>query len=470
MKIGILILLFLTAAAGQSPGTFTATGNLTTDRLFPIATLLPNGKVLITGYGFQGAGAELYDPSTRTFTATGHTGPWSAHSATLLADGRVLIAGGYGYGTGGVASARAELYDPDSGTFTITGEMTTGRVVPAATLLTNGKVLFLGGETPRPPYLADITAELYDPATGVFTPTGTDIGAGPGGGFATLLSDGKVLVVGFYSGLARLYDPDSGTFSPTGGPNELHSSAILLTNGKVLFTGGIDDNGPDIHAELYDPGTGVFAPTGNMTTPRVDHSATLLADGTVLLAGSQRSEGDGAGRGFASAELYDPVTGTSSATGDMITPRFGQAAVLLPDGTVLIAGGGANGPGEPGARAELYHPFVLKPAPVLLSLAQSQGAILYAGTSRVVSAADPAIAGEALEIYCTGLIDGGAIPPQFSIGGRMAEVLWFGNTPGYAGLNQINVRVPVGVTPGSAVPVRLTYIGRPSNAVTIGVR
>ena len=464
MKIGILILLFLTAAAGQSPGTFTATGNLTTNRLFPRATLLSNGKVLITGYGFQVSGAELYDPSTGTFTATGNTGTWAIQSATLLADGRVLIAGGYGAGG---ASSRAELYDPETGTFTTTGEMTTARVGHSATLLTNGKVLFFGGEAARPPFSADITAELYDPATGVFTPTGTYIGAGPGGAFATLLSDGKVLVVGAYSGLAGLYDPGSGTFSPTGSPTGWHGSAILLTNGKVLFTGGLE--GEDIHAELYDPVTGVFTPTGNMTTPRADHSATLLADGTVLLAGSQRGGSDG-GRAFASAELYDPVTGTFSATGDMITPRFGQAAPLLPDGTVLIAGGGNNGIGEPGARAELYHPFVLKPAPVLLSLAQSQGAILHAGTSRVVSAADPAIAGEAIEIYCKGLIDGSVIPPQVSIGGRMAEILFFGNTPGYTGLNQINVRVPGGVAPGPAVPVRMNYLGRPSNAVAIGMR
>jgi len=454
MKIGILILSFLTVASGQSPGTFTATDNLTTVGLLPRATLLPNGQVLITG----GAGAELYDPSTGKFTATGNTDPWYFHSSTLLADGRVLLAGGVGINSNGAASARAELYDPATGTFTPTGQMTTARIVPKPpTLLKDGKVLFVGGEFIGPPYLADMSAELYDPATGAFTPTGSFLGGGSGG-TPTLLPDGRVLVVGAYSNLAALYDPASGTFSPTGRPRWAHDSAILLTNGNVLFTGGLE--GEDIHAELYDPVAGIFTPTGNMTTPRVDHSVTLLPDGTVLLAGGQWTNNNG-GRAIASAELYDPVTGTFSATGDMIWLSFGHAAPLLPDGTVLIVGASPT---------ELYHPLVLKPAPVLLSLAQSQGAILHAETSRVVSAADPAIAGEALEIYCTGLIDGSQIPPQVWIGGRMAEVLWLGNTPGYAGLNQINVRVPNGVAPGPAVPVRINYIGRPSNQVTIAVQ
>jgi uncharacterized protein (TIGR03437 family) len=163
----------------------------------------------------------------------------------------------------------------------------------------------------------------------------------------------------------------------------------------------------------------------------------------------------------------------------MIAARGYHTATLLNDGRVLLAGGiyfdsRTQGVGAPNilASAEIYTPPILIPAAALLSLAgdgRGQGAIWHAQTGQIASADNPAVAGEALSMYTTSLIDGGVIPPQVAIGGRLAEVLYFGPS-GYPGYNQVNFRLPIGVAAGPAVPVRLTYLGRPSNAVTIGVQ
>jgi hypothetical protein len=222
-KASFVLQLLLLGAAGdypmvmaQSPGTFTATGNMIMARGTHTATLLFNGKVLIAGgyrYGYPAealARAELYDPSTGTFNATGDmTAARARHTATLLTDGRVLIAGGYG------PLASAELYDPSTRTFTATGDMITPGPLHTATLLGNGKVLIAGGYP---------TAELYDPATGTFALTGAYAGSYTGPlyvGTATLLPDGRVLITGCdcsskTAPLTEVYDPATGTFSLTG--------------------------------------------------------------------------------------------------------------------------------------------------------------------------------------------------------------------------------------------------------------
>src|SRR5262249_46663043 len=133
----------------------------------------------------------------------------------------------------------------------------------------------------------------------------------------------------------------------------------------------------------------------------------------------------------------------------------------------------ANPPPVTLSSAELYAPQVLVPAPVLFSVSgdgQGQGAVQHADTYQLVTGVNPAVAGEIILIYGKGLSDGSLIPPRVAIGGRWGEILYFGRAPGYAGLNQINVRVPDGLTPGPSVTVRLNYLGRSSNEVTIGVR
>lgn len=299
--VGATLSAEISARVFTLAGTFASTGDMNAPRVYHAATRLQNGKVLLTG-GEGGApvSAELYDPATGTFTATGAMKTARQdHVATLLADGRVLITGGLS----GDLLASAEIFDPASESFTVTGSMSVARRFHSAVLLPNGKVLVVGGtwaeEASTPGEEASTPAdEIFDPATGKFTATG-----------------------------------NSG--------NVLHwHTATLLQSGKVLVAGGaLDDvDGTGLaSASLYDPGTGKYTPTGNMTKARVAHTATLLPNGKVLIAGGGKSA---ASPTLADAELYDPATGTFiAAENQMSRARGSHAAALLHNGKVLLVAG-----------------------------------------------------------------------------------------------------------------------------------
>ena len=470
-----------TIATAQSSGTFTSVSNMTTARSLHSATLLPNGQVLITGGASTSsgilAGAEVYDPDANTFRSVGTmTTARRMHTATLLPDDTVLIVGGYGQGG---ALASAELFDPVGRTFRATGSVSTARGGHTAILLPTGKVLVIGGYGVGT-YPDVAPAELYDPASHTFSAAGAYIGRG-GCDFcapSTRLADGTVLFPGQYP--AQLYDPRSDSFSPSGMMISDKSQAVALTNGRVLFAGGAD-LGRSSSAELYDPATHTFASTGNMAWRRVWHTLNWLPNGMVLAAGGETDTCTGNSCFFAgsvaSAELYDPSTGTFFATGSMNAARSTHTATLLRDGRLLVAGGVSYGGigifGGSLASTELYTPDVLVPGPALVAVSgdrRGQGAIFHAGTTHAAAPEDPAAAGENVDIHFTGLSIDSGLRLQVAIGGRIAAVQVVSQAPGVPGVNQVRVRVPLGIEPGPAVPVRLTYVDRPSNEVTIAVR
>jgi hypothetical protein len=328
-------------------GVFVPTASMRTIPQYVTTTTLASGLVLVTESGGNAGTtpvAELFDPKTGTFAPTGSMNvARTSYTATLLADGRVLIAGG---STVQELASAAELYDPSTGRFSLTGSMHVDRIWNTATLLADGRVLFAGGTT------SSGSAELYDPRTGTFSTTGTMNDPRFEGDTATLLADGRVLIAGgrdvvtFGTGTekAEIYDPATGKFTATGSMAHSRSyhSSTLLQDGRVLVAGGNDP------AELYDPKTGTFSPTGAMVTPRTRHTATLLADGRVLFAGGM--EFSSLQTPLAAAELYDPSTGAFTATGSLQVACQEPGATLLLDGRVLITDGSAT------ASLELYVP------------------------------------------------------------------------------------------------------------------
>jgi Galactose oxidase, central domain/Kelch motif len=269
--------------------------------------------------------------------------PRSGHSATLLPNGKVLIAGGMRRNQDFYSSA--ELYDPATGTFSLTGSMVVATVGNVAVLLKSGKVLVVGGWVRGS--TTDL-AEVYDPATGKFSDVGrmTTKRARPE---ASLLTNGDVLITGGQEhdsrggiATAELYHAANGNFEalvPMHLGRIAHTSTVL-NDGRVLIAGGIGEkDGVVATAELYDPSTKTFVPTGKMVTPRIKHCSGLLPDGRVLLAGGS---GDSSWtHQLASAEIYDPRTGQFTSAAPLDDPRFKlpDEAATLPGGRLLFAGG-----------------------------------------------------------------------------------------------------------------------------------
>ncbi len=436
-------------------GAFAATASMPEERHGHTATMLPTGKVLVAGgNGDEGALAtcRLYDPRTGTWTSTGSMATARReHTATLLANGKVLVAGGQnGTAPGYTALSSAELYDPATGTWAATGALGSARAGHAAALLADGKVLVAGGQTrwiPLPA-LYTSTAYLYDPTAGTWSATGS-MTAARRSFTLTLIPGGLVVAAGgrntSYLSSAERYNVSAGTWGGAGSLGAARSghAAALLPDARVLLAGGSDGTGPAGAMLEYSPGTNTWAEV-EAGGARVDHTATLLPGGRVLVAGGEETGwlddaeivdrmnpawttvGTTWGRADGTATLlpngkvlllgkvasgdatrgalFDPETGTFAATADtMVAPRSKHTATLLADGDVLIVGG-VDGSGTLVAQDELYDPdtdtFTALAVPLPTRRAEHAAVLLPDG--RVLVAGGPSPSSLRPYIYSAG--------------------------------------------------------------------
>lgn len=304
-----------------------------------------------------------FTPVTATMTSTR-----IGHAATLLPSGQVLLTGGF-LDISRVALDSAELYDTTANTFpTISARMTSQRNQHTATLLPDGQVLIAGGSNVGNGDGLD-TAELYNAATQTFAAVTARMTSPRGGHTATLLANGQVLLTGgffnssVHHNTAELYNPATQTFMALPGTmtsRRAGHAASRLPNGQVLLMGGSNSNIYVNTAELYDPAVQTFtAITAAMTTPRAGHTATLLPSGQVLVTGGLDHLSATNFIAFNTAESYKPATNAFTVLAATLTiPRASHTATLLPNGAVLLTGGGTGFNGTLIAldSAELYGP------------------------------------------------------------------------------------------------------------------
>jgi len=337
---------------------WTPTGSMQTARASHTATVLPNGLVLVAGGTGDANNAlalsELYNSASGTWSSTCEMNVARVSARTvLLPNGTVLTMGGCIVNDClGSTTKSAEIYNPGTGKWTVTGSMKNARAEFVAVLLPSGKVLVAGGCTSYDVNgcLAVTTAaELYNPITGTWSSTGA-LRAGRMAMTATVLTTGKALIAGGQTAASdalsssELYNPATGTFSLTGRlitPRSGHT-ATLLRNGLVLMAGGENVNGVSISkAELYNPTTGLYAATGNMPSNRHEHVAVLLSTGSVLVIGGNNVNLTTT-TPLTSCATYNPATRTWTVASSMKTARADHTATLLHNGHVLAAGGDNN--------------------------------------------------------------------------------------------------------------------------------
>ena len=365
--IGALIALALPGAVASAQDSFSLVGPLTAPRLIvngPSAVAaLPGGGAFIAGAAGDDVG-QLYNPSTQTFSSVDMGEPYQ--TATLLGNGAVLLAcSGVDDGSG---ASPAAIFDPQTGAVARTGDMPMAVSDCTATLLNNGEVLIAGGvKSSGAPSNA---GAIYDPNGGAFSATGA-LNQGRYGHTATLLGDGTVLIAGgtqYNAGFgpalnsAELYDLSTGQFVTTGAMANprAYAAAAPLPNGEVLISGGEatfnDDPAQPVQfwntAEIYDPSSGSFSAGGAMTTARTRHFAETMSNGQILIAGGLTSVASA--NATASAEIYDPATGSFAAVPPMQASRSFTAAAVLINGQVLVAGGLDSGTVL--SAAEIYTP------------------------------------------------------------------------------------------------------------------
>ena len=334
-------------------------------------TLLQDGRLLIAG-GDDGGGrldaiidtAELYDPSTGRWEPAEIMGRQrTQHAAVVLNDGRVLLVGGAGVVQAKIDEQQidqplieTDVFNPTTGSWSFVGEISTPRDGVAATLLSNGSVLIVGGDDGSgTDGSVRASAEVFDPTTGQWSSAGS-MSQPRQGHSLVLLDDGTALVAGGDAGddpfqSVEIYDPSSGTWSGTEDMADARErfAAVLLEDGRVLVAGGGGESGRLVSAEIYDPASSSWSSTGRLGTERLKPAAVRLQDGQVLVVG-----GLGAGQFLSSAEVYDPDDGTWSDAGALETGRGFHTATVANDGRVIVTGGfGFSGPLN---STEIYDP------------------------------------------------------------------------------------------------------------------